>query len=113
MAPRVTLLFTLLICTSNASASPTWHTAKITYVYPYGNGNHVVIRLDTHSPACMNANDPDYYYITVGQNGVTAEGLRILSSTALAAVTAGKTVAITFDSASSNCVINRLWVHYP
>jgi len=113
MALRLTVLFVLFSLATSAGAAATWHTAKITHVYPAGEGTHVVLRFDADSPACTNTNDSDYYYIYVGENGVTADGLKILLSTALAAAAAGKTVTINFDSASPNCYINRLWVAYP
>ncbi len=113
MTLRLTLLFVLLSTATSAGAAATWHTGKITRVYPTGDGVSVVIQFDTDSPACTHSSTPDYYYVQVGQNGVTADGLKILLSTALAAAAANKTVGINFDSASSNCYINRLWVDFP
>lgn len=112
MMIRLTALLVLTCATSLANASPTWHSGKITRVYPDGAGDHVILTFDTDSPSCTNANTPKYYYIRVGENGVTAEGLKNLLAVALAAAAANLPVTINFDSASYYCHISRLFVVY-
>ena len=82
MMIRLTALLVLTCATSLANASPTWHSGKITRVYPDG------------------------------ENGVTAEGLKNLLAVALAAAAANLPVTINFDSASYYCHISRLFVVY-
>lgn len=84
-----------------------WHTAKIKNVYPQADGNFVLILYADHS-SCTNANSPDYYYVSVGQNGVTQEGANKMYAAALAAAISGKSVTFNFDENSSTCSINRL-----
>jgi hypothetical protein len=64
----------------------------------------------TDHASCTSAASPDYYYITVGQNGVTADGLRAMHATALTAFAMERQVSIAFDNATANCYINRLIV---
>jgi hypothetical protein len=66
----------------------------------------------TDSSACTNANNPNYHYLIVGQNGMTADGLDRIYAAALAAAAAGKVVQAAFDDSTSNCYINRLSVIY-
>jgi hypothetical protein len=46
--------------------------------------------------------------VTVGQNGVTTDGLHLLMSVALTAFTTGKTVEVAYDNGSSQCYVNRI-----
>ena len=108
------LCITLLLLMSvsySAIAKPTWHSDKITRVYPLGEGGFV-ITFANNSPSCTNTSQSKYHYVAVGQNGVTEEGIKFLYSAALTAAASGKTVDINFDASSSSCYINRLSVNF-
>ena len=107
---RVTALCFFVFATST-NATETWHYGKITRVYPLANGA-VVFSLDTDAPSCTNTSKPKYFYLQVGQNGVTADGLRNIMATGLAAASQGKNVGVNFDNATPSCYINRINVVY-
>ncbi|MGH7867467.1 MAG: response regulator receiver protein, partial [Candidatus Dormibacteraceae bacterium] len=46
--------------------------------------------------------------VTVGENGVTTEGIHMLLSVALTAFTAGKPVQVAYDNGTSQCFVNRI-----
>jgi hypothetical protein len=92
-------------------AAETWHTSTIKWVYPQADGAVVVLVFHADSAACS-AQSPKYHYAAVGQNGMTAEGLKLLAATALSAAAQGRTVSVAFDSASGGCYINRMLVVY-
>ena len=93
------------------AATPTWHTAKITHIYPQADGS-IILQFDSDHSSCQSASAPDYYYLTVGQNGLTEKGLERMYSAALTAAAAQKSVTINFDADSSGCYINRLVVNF-
>lgn len=103
------LIATLL--SSSAIADPTWHTSTIRQVYPLANGD-VVLTFMEDSAACASASTPDYFYIRVGLNGVTAEGLKNMLAAALTAASTGKSVSINFDDSNPGCFVNRLSVRF-
>ena len=108
------ILFAALAATifcSPASAAPIWHVAKIVYIYPQGNGD-VVLTFESDAPTCTNVNSPKYYYIRVGENGVTQEGLENMLAVALAAATTDRAVTISFDDSADGCFIGRLIVPF-
>ncbi|MFN4290097.1 MAG: hypothetical protein ACK4E7_04370 [Permianibacter sp.] len=105
------LIFFLLVSASSVNAAETWHSGKITRVYPLANGS-VVFSLDTDAPTCTNTSKPKYFYLQVGQNGVTAQGLQNILAAGLAAAAQGKTVGINFDDATQYCYVNRINVIY-
>lgn len=113
MIRRLTALLVLICATSLANASPTWHSGKIKWIYPNGAGVDTVLVFDVDSPSCTSTSTPDYYYIRVGANGVTADGAKNMLAVVLAAAAADLTVSINFDSSSTECVINRLYAVYP
>jgi hypothetical protein len=92
-----------------ASAVDSWHQAKLKFVYPLGTGDFVV-GFVTNSASCTSAANPQYFYVSAGAYGVTAEGVKALLATALMAFATEKTVAIAFDGTSQYCYINRLSV---
>lgn len=100
----------LALSTLPATAADVWHSGTITHVYPLAEGS-VVVSMSSDSASCTSASAPDYYYIQVGQNGVTAEGLRNMLATVLAAFAMGKTVSINFSDATAQCYINRLVIN--
>ncbi len=92
-----------------ANAAEVWHTAYLKRIYPTADGS-VRLSFVTDHATCTNADNPKVYYITVGQNGVTTDGLRAMHSTALTAFAMERQVSIAFDNATANCYINRLIV---
>lgn len=92
-----------------ANAAEVWHTAYLKRVYPTADGS-VRLSFVTDHATCTNADSPKVYYITVGQNGVTADGLRAMHATALTAFAMERQVSIAFDNATASCYINRLIV---
>jgi hypothetical protein len=57
---------------------------------------------------CTNANNPRYLYVSAGENGVSADGVKAMLATSLTALVAGKQIQAAFDNATSNCYINRM-----
>jgi hypothetical protein len=97
----------MLAATSTSAWAETWHTARIKSVYPLANGSVVLIFVED-APACPGSVPGKYHYISVGENGVTAEGVKMLMATALVALAMDKTVSVAFAEGSSGCYINRL-----
>lgn len=98
----------LVLVPSLATATDRSFTAVAKMVYPSSNGMFAV-SFDGDSPYCTNGGLPHkYYYVAVGQNGVTSDGHRLLYSTLLTAVVSGFPVTLVFDDSTANCYINRL-----
>jgi hypothetical protein len=93
---------------STASAVDVWHQSAVRSVYPQANGS-VVLVLDQHV-SCSNANNPQYYHIVSGQNGVVADGVKTMLATALVAFATGKSISLVFDPSTTFCYVNRLSV---
>lgn len=100
-----------MLCFPVVNAADVWHTSTIERIYPFGNDSFV-LRLHTDAAACPNVNTPKFYYVTVGQNGVTAEGINRLLAVALSAAMSGQAVSINFDDSSNPCYINRLYLTF-
>ncbi len=66
---------------------------------PDGASDHVVLRFDADSANRTNVITPSHY-ISVGENGVTAEGLKNMLAADLAATAANRSVTIDLDSTS-------------
>lgn len=94
-----------------AGAASVWRAAKIAYIYPQGNGGFI-LTFDSDAPTCTNVNTTKYYYIRVGANGVTQEGLENMLAVALAAATTDRAVTINSDDSADGCVIGRLIVPF-
>jgi len=103
------LLLTMI--STHVLAQSTWHTSKVSEIYPLADGRLVVIFQSDH-PNCTNGNSPNYYFVGEGYNGVTKVGFNNMYSALLTAGAAGKDVAINFDSSSPDCDINRLYVSF-
>jgi hypothetical protein len=83
-------------------------TSSVKLVYPLSNGDFAV-GLAVSSPYCTNGHTaPQYLFITVGQNGVTAQGSAKMYAAALTALTTGLQVTVAFDNGTASCYINRL-----
>ena len=92
----------------SANAANVWHTSRITRIYPTGGGNSFVLRFETPSPTCANANS--YFYARVGYNGLTVEGAKTLLAVAMLGMSLDKPVGVLFDNASNYCDVNTLFV---
>lgn len=102
------LAFIVLFSPITAFAG-TWHSSKISHVYPTASGEFV-LKFESDSAACTSGDSPDYYRVKVGENYVTQEGANKIFATALAAAMAGKTINIYFDETTSHCYINRIQI---
>lgn len=98
----------LFLTFANVNAAENWHTSAIKNVYPVGTGTSFVLVLQNPTSSCTNASN--YHYVWVGQNGVTAEGMKMPYAAALAAHISGRSITINFDDSTNNCFINRLYV---
>ncbi|MDM3869726.1 response regulator receiver protein [Porticoccus sp. W117] len=105
------VLAIVMLSITAIAATPTWHNSKIRTIYPLADGR-VVLTLENDSAACQNNSSPKYYYIAVGENGVTQEGLNNMLSVALTAATTGREISFNFDADSSGCQINRLSLNF-
>jgi hypothetical protein len=98
----------LTVSGTYAHAAESWLVSKVKVVYPQANGS-VILSFVDNAPNCSNPTTPTkYMYIQVGQNGVTAEGLKNMLSTALVAYATGGVLSVAFDDGTSACNINRL-----
>lgn len=96
-----------------AFATERGHSATVKAVYPSANGTFAVA-FANDSSYCLNASSPrKYYYVAIGQNGVTADGHKLIYSTVLSALLTNQVVAFAFDDATSNCYINRVLLEVP
>lgn len=92
---------------STASAAEAWGAGTITRVYPLANGAFV-ITLSVDPSGCPNTSSPKYLYVVAGENGVTADGVKAMLATSLAAAAMDKTVHVAFSDSSVSCYVNRL-----
>jgi len=95
-----------------AHAAEAWHTSRVRTIYPLGEGSFV-LQFAVDATACLSQNQPKYYYVTVGQNGVNAEGAKRMYAAALLAFAQDLPVTLAFQTDSSGCYINRLAVTRP
>jgi hypothetical protein len=86
------------------SAAENWHSSTIRMIYPQADGSFI-LRFHADDTSCTDVNIPKYYYVTVGQNGMTAEGARKLYAAAMLAMSMEKQFTIAFES--NGCAINR------
>lgn len=88
------------------------HQAYVTRVMAEADGT-VRLSFATEAASCTNPNSPKFYIISVGQQSVTADGLRAMHATALTALTMERRLSIVFDNATTNCYVNRLQIIEP
>jgi hypothetical protein len=113
-AQKLTLVVWTLLPLSIAgglAAAETWHSSTVRWIYPQGDGG-LVVAFQTDSPSCTSPATPDYYYVYVGQNGVTAEGFKNILAALLSAAAQGRAVQFAFDNATGACYVNRVLVFY-
>ena len=97
----------LPLFSASAQATEAYLQSTIKVVYPLSEGSFV-LKFNQGNSLCLATQNPQYFYVTVGQNGVTAEGSKNILATALAAYATASVVSIAFDTATTSCYINRL-----
>lgn len=96
-----------------AIAAERWHTAMVKAVYPLGNGGFALL-FSQDSVHCSSPATPrKYYYVYSGENGVNAEGAKLIYAGALAAMVSGYEITVAFDDATSGCYVNRMVINAP
>ncbi len=105
LALGVGLMMTALL----SNAAEIWHTSTIRVIYPLADGSFILV-FNANSVSCSSASNPHYYYATVGQNGLTAEGSKKMYALATLAFATNKPISFAFDNATPNCYINRLHI---
>lgn len=99
---------TIAMLSGEAFATERSHSGVVKFVYPTGSGVFAV-GFNTDSPYCINGSSPHkYYYVSVGQNGVNADGHKMMYSALMMAMASGLTVQFAFEDSTANCYINRL-----
>lgn len=111
MLRKIFIGVSFLLAGHTLAATNVWQSGVLSRVYPQGNGDFV-ITFKGDSPDCSNASDPKYHYIRNGVNGVSAEGVKAMLSTALAAGMSGKTISINFNKDASTCDVRKLLVEF-
>ena len=113
VAGLVAILLSAVLWVGQASAANVWHQSAITSIYSQSDGR-VVLTFLSDAPTCPNPNSPKKnYYISVGDNGVTLDGLKNMFALALTAAASRLTVNFVFDDSSTGCFINRMSVPFP
>lgn len=103
------LLVLLMLLISSAANAATWYSSEIKWIYPVSDGSFII----TFKGETPNCSDPsNYHYVKAGENGMTAEGVKVLLSVALSAATTGRKLAVNFDETSPICAVNRAYVAY-
>jgi hypothetical protein len=104
---KICLAIWILLLPAIASAANVWHTSTIQFIYPQANGS-VVVGFDLNNASCPNLETPtQYFFMAVGQNGVTADGMKNVLAALMLAFASDKTVSVEFDTATALCYIGR------
>jgi hypothetical protein len=103
------ILGTIGACIALATSSASWATsvgfsATLTNISAIGDGR-TVLQFGTTTSSCSGT--PQGFYVTVGQNGVSADGAKQILATALLAFSLGKTLTIYFDDSTSYCYVGQ------
>jgi formylmethanofuran dehydrogenase subunit E-like metal-binding protein len=106
---RLLLCVALTTFAGAASATETWVTDYIKSVYPLSDGSFVII-FASSQPVCTNDPTAQYFYVSPGNNGVTADAVKAMLATSLTAYALEKKISLAFESASSYCYVNRLQI---
>ena len=98
------LLLALLLGWGCPYAANDWYdNVPVGKIYPHGDGRVLL----SFVPAAPNCN---WHYVQVGENGMTAEGLKLIYAGALTANALGRNVRVYYDKDTSSCYIARLMV---
>jgi hypothetical protein len=96
----------LLTALPEAYATERSHTTGVQRVFPQSDAT-LYLTFASDSSFCTSTSSPDRYTVQVGQNAITADGLRGLHALFLTAIAAGKQVTFYYDDATTSCYINR------
>jgi hypothetical protein len=111
IALRVAVTLMTFFALQDAHAAEHWISSTIKAVYTQSTGSFILVfNTQYGAPPCNS--QPQYFYVTVGENGVTAEGVKSLLATSLAAASQHQTVEVAFDDTTSQCYVNRVWVYF-
>lgn len=99
--------FGIVVAPGLANASTQWVADKVRNVYPQGDGSFIIVFV-TLQPSCPSASSPQYFYVSPGQNGANADGVKGMLATTLTAFATGTKITVAFDNATSYCYVNRL-----
>jgi hypothetical protein len=102
-------VLSLVAATQPAAAAEAWVQSTIKNVYPFPDGSFVLV-LNTATTSCTNP--ALYYYVMAGQNSVTAEGVKALLASSLAAAAQSREISMAFDNATTACYVNRFAILY-
>lgn len=92
-----------------SSAAEVWFANYVKHVYPHASGSFVIIFV-ADAPTCSSASNPDYFNVSVGNNGVTADGAKAMLAVVLTAFVANKRIQLAFDDSTPSCYVNRLLI---
>jgi len=105
------------ISDSLGHSSPVIHPSRIRWqrrtqcapdqINSLGDGR-VVLQFDVDNTACLGTNSPKGYYVAVGQNGVTADGLKNILATAMLTQSQGKILSFYVDNSTVYCYISQV-----
>lgn len=109
MKAVVILLFALSSSFAHAEIVSKWYSSKVKWIYPEANGNFIIL-FESSDPECTHADK--YYRVSVGQSSVTSEAAEKFYSLALTAAMTGRQLSVNFNTASTNCYINRMYVNF-
>jgi hypothetical protein len=99
----------MLLASTSAAATATWHTATVKAIYPYAGGSRFVLAFDAEHPNCTSTQTPrKYYYVLAGMNGVTADDVKAFYALSMFAIAQEKPLAFIFDDATSNCYVSAM-----
>jgi hypothetical protein len=106
---KVTAMLALLTAaTLPAAHAETWHTSPIKNIYPLADGSFVLI-MRNDAAGCAGTTNK-YHYVSAGEFGVTAEGVKAMLATALTAYAMDRRISLLFDETRPQCYINRLQI---
>ncbi len=103
---RIAVAAVLLGWSAAAFATGQIVVSTLAFVYPFGDGSFV-LGFTQGSTFCQSQNSPQYFYVTPGQNNVTADGAKATLATALTAFALGRTLSVYFDDSTIYCYVNR------
>lgn len=109
-------VFILALCAfSSAAFAYDSFVSTISRVYPVSdttNGDFIITLSSDVGTTCTNASSPKYYYVFIGQSGVSQGSSSKIYAAALAAALANRPVRVWFDSSAPQCWVNALWVDF-
>jgi hypothetical protein len=97
----------VLSLTTPVFAASVGHNAHLIRINSLGDGR-VVLQFDVDNSACTDTNNPKGYYVAVGQNGVTADGLKNILATAMLTYSQGKMLSFYFDNSTAYCFVSQV-----